>query len=129
MTTPGKLEFKEYIPHPPSKVWKALTVPEVMKKWWVNSDIDSVVGHKFTLDMGGWGKQQCEVVAVENERMISYLFSNFSKITWLLSPEGDGTSLTLIHDGFDLDSPIARQAYEGMGKGWPSLIARIAEAL
>ncbi|NUR49527.1 MAG: SRPBCC domain-containing protein, partial [Hamadaea sp.] len=28
-----------------------------------------------------------------------------------------------------LDSPLGRQAYEGMGRGWPKVIARIAPAL
>jgi uncharacterized protein YndB with AHSA1/START domain len=129
MTKPGKLEFEKFIPHSPARVWRSLTVPELMKKWWVDSDIDPTIGHKFTLDMGAWGKQQCEVLAVEKERMISYSFSNFSRITWLLTPEGNGTKLSLIHDGFDLDSPLGKQAYEGMGKGWPGLIARISGVL
>ena len=50
-----------------------------------------VVGHKFELDMGHWGKQACEVLAVEPERLISYVFATCvldTTITWRLVPEG-----------------------------------------
>ncbi len=66
---------------------------------------------------------------MEHERLLSYSFSTFSKITWQLLPEGEGTKLSLVHDGFDLDSPLGKQAYEGMGKGWPKVIERIESAL
>lgn len=129
MTIPGKIQLEQYIPHPPSRVWRALTEPKLMEKWWVRGDIRPVIGHKFTLDMGAWGEQQCEILAVEHERLLSYSFSTFSKITWQLLPEGEGTKLSLVHDGFDLDSPLGKQAYEGMGKGWPKVIERIESAL
>ena len=46
-------------------------------------------------------------------------------ITWQLAPEGTGTRLTLTHEGFDLDSAMGRQAFEGMKPGWPGILARI----
>ena len=91
-----------------------------------------VVGHHFDLDMGGFGKQPCEVVAVEPERMFAFRFATTSldtRITWRLSPEGDGTRLTLEHAGFDLGSPMGRQAFTGMGAGWPQLLERLATML
>lgn len=33
-----------------------------------------VVGHRFELDMGQWGKQPCEVVAVQPERLLGFRF-------------------------------------------------------
>jgi hypothetical protein len=35
----------------------------------------------------------------------------------------------LEHDGFDLESPLAKRAFEGMGGGWPAVLERIAPAL
>jgi hypothetical protein len=46
-----------------------------------------------------------------------------------LEPEGEGTRLSLEHAGFDLDSPLGKTAFEGMGRGWPGVIARIDAAL
>ncbi|HEX8811131.1 MAG TPA: SRPBCC domain-containing protein, partial [Terracidiphilus sp.] len=50
-------------------------------------------------------------------------------ITWRLEPENGGTQLYLEHSGFDLDSPMAKMAFEGMGSGWPSVLQRIETAI
>lgn len=75
MIKPGVIGLSHSIDHPPAKVWRALTEPRIHKKWWAAGDIKAVVGHRFTLDMGKWGQQQCEVVAVEPERLLSYSFA------------------------------------------------------
>ncbi|HET6764482.1 MAG TPA: SRPBCC domain-containing protein [Longimicrobiaceae bacterium] len=132
MTAPGTIHLRQHVPHPPERVWAALTEPELHARWWAAGDVRPVVGHRFTLDMGPWGKQECEVLAVEPGRMISYTFAPGTLdtvITWQIEPEGDGTRLTLDHAGFDLDSPLGKQAFEGMGGGWPRVMAGIDKAL
>jgi hypothetical protein len=37
--------------------------------------------------------------------------------------------LTLTHEGLDLDSPLSRKAFEGMGSGWPAVLKGIQTAL
>jgi uncharacterized protein YndB with AHSA1/START domain len=126
------IECDQFLPHPPAAVWKALTDPELHARWWAAGDVRPVVGHKFTLDMGPWGKQPCEVLAVEPERLLRYSFSPDNlgtTVTWRLEPEGTGTRLFLEHAGFDLDSPMGRVAFEGMSEGWPSVLSRITPAL
>ncbi|GAB2725441.1 SRPBCC domain-containing protein [Kitasatospora kifunensis] len=113
-------------------VWKALTDPDLHARWWAAGDVRPVVGHRFTLDMGPWGQQACEVLAVEPERLLRYSFAPGSldtTITWQLHPEGAGTRLFLEHAGFDLDSPLGKAAFEGMGRGWPDVLGRIEPAL
>lgn len=130
--TPSTIECDQYLAHPPAVVWKALTEPELLARWWVAGDIKPVLGHRFTLDMGSWGDQACEVTAVQPPRLLAYTFAEGSQdttITWRLEPEGAGTRLFLQHSGFDLDSPMGRQALEGMGRGWPSILRRIDRAL
>ena len=132
MTEQGVIQVTEHIPHPPSKVWAALTTPELHAKWWAAGDVKPVVGHRFTLDMGQWGQQNCEVLAAEPERLLSYTFAPGTLdtvITWRLEPEGEGTRLSFEQRGFDLDSPMGRMAYEGMGGGWPGIIKQIAVVL
>ena len=127
-----RLEVEHLYTHPPAAIWRALTDPALHAKWWAPGDVRPVVGHKFDLDMGKWGKQPCEVLAVEPERLLRYSFAIGSldtTITWRLFPHGTGTRLTLTHEGFDLDSPLARQALEGMGKGWPGVLAALDRAL
>lgn len=126
------LRFEQYIAHPPAAVWRALTDPDLHARWWAAGDVKAQVGHRFTLDMGEWGRQKCEVTAVEPERLFAFRFATSSLdtvITWRMEPEGQGTLLHFEQSGFDLDSPFGRQAYAGMGNGWPHLLNGIERAI
>ncbi|MCX8571252.1 SRPBCC family protein [Aminobacter sp. MET-1] len=129
MTKMATIVLDEFIDQPPVRVWAALTRPELIARWWAPGNVSAEPGHRFTLDMGKWGQQPCEVVASDPERMISYTFSKWMTITWRIQAEGEGTRLTLEHSGFDLDTPLGRQAYDGMGAGWPAILKRISGAL
>jgi len=132
MIEPGLIKLTQFIPHPPAKVWSALTDPGLHAKWWAAGDVRPIVGHRFTLDMGPWGQQPCEVLAVEPEKLLSYSFAPGTlntTITWRLQAEGRGTRLSLEHKGFDLDSPLGKNAFHGMGNGWPNVLSRMESAL
>ncbi|CAG9269668.1 SRPBCC family protein [Paraburkholderia unamae] len=132
MTEPGLIQLTRFIPHAPAKVWAALTDPAIHARWWAAGDVRAVLGHRFTLDMGQWGLQPCEVVAVEPERLLSYSFAPGTlntTITWRLAAEGEGTRLSLEHRGFDLDSPLGKAAFHGMSGGWPGVIDRLEAVL
>jgi uncharacterized protein YndB with AHSA1/START domain len=132
VSSPNVIQAEQYYTHPPSAVWRALTEPDLLARWWAAGDIRPVVGHRFDLDMGQWGKQRCEVVAVEPERLLRFRFAAGTLdtvITWELVPEDAGTRLKLTHQGFDLDSPLGRQALEGMKPGWPKVLARLEAIL
>ena len=132
MSQPGVIQLEHVYRQPPATVWRALTDPELHARWWAAGDVRPIVGHRFELDMGKWGKQPCEVLAVEPERLFRYRFSVGrldTTITWQLAPEGSGTRLTLIHEGFHLDTPMGRTAFEGMKPGWPQVLARLATVL
>lgn len=132
MSDTQSIHCEQLLNHPPTRVWAALTEPELHARWWAAGDIKPVVGHRFTLDMAEWGRQQCEVIEVEPPRRLSYRFAEGvldTTVTWTLVPEGDGTRLCLDHTGFDIGSPIGKQAFEGMGEGWPTVLPRIDAAL
>jgi uncharacterized protein YndB with AHSA1/START domain len=132
MSSSEVIEVEHFYSHPPAAVWKALTTPELHARWWAPGNVRAEVGHKFDLDMGNWGKQSCELLAVEPERLIRYLFAAGvlnTTITWRLLPEGNGTRLTLRHEGFNLDTPMGRQALEGMKTGWPNVLERMTSVL
>ncbi len=131
MKPPAVIRLDHFYAHAPSAVWRALTDPALLVRWWAPGDVRPVVGHRFELDMGKWGKQPCEVLTVEHERLLRYRFATGTldtTVTWELVPEGIGTRLKLTHEGFDLDSPLGRQAWEGMSKGWPTVLGRLAGA-
>ena len=124
----SKIECDQFIARPPAAVWRALTEPDQLAAWWAPGDIKPIVGHRFTMDMAEWGHQPCEVLEVEPERLLRYTFAEGAldtTITWRLEPEGTGTRVFLVHDGFVPGST----ALQGMGQGWPGIVKRIAFAI
>ena len=59
-------------PHPPEKLWRALTQPHLMEEWLMKNDFKPVVGHSFNL-RGEWGGVlDCKVLTVEPQKTLSY---------------------------------------------------------
>src|SRR3954470_6229548 len=117
-TEATRIRLDRTLPKPPSEVWAALTQPDLVARWWAAGDVQPVVGHRFTLDMGPWGLQRCEVLAADTERLLRHSFGDGTldtTISWWLTPEGDGTRLSLEHEGFDLATPAGKAAFQGMG--------------
>lgn len=91
MSSSEVIEVEHFYSHPPAALWKALTTPELHARWSTPGSVRTEVGHKFDLDMGNWGKQSCEVLAVELERLICYVFAagvleNSSHMMYLEEP-------------------------------------------
>jgi uncharacterized protein YndB with AHSA1/START domain len=104
------------IPFPPEKVWRGLTQPQLIEKWLMKNDFKPVVGHVFTL-RADWGAVDCEVLAVEPDKMLSYTWAAYgleSIVTWSLTPTSAGTHLRMEQSGFRPDQP---QYYEGAKGG------------
>ncbi len=121
MTENNTITCEKFLPpHAPAAVWKALTDPHLHARWWAAGGHQAGGRAPFHPRHGILRPAACEVTEVDDERLLSFRFAEGSldtTITWTLRPEGAGTRLVLVHSGFDLDSPMGRQAYEGMGKG------------
>lgn len=132
MSEPGAIRLVQHIAYPPERVWEAITQPAFVQRWWASGDIRPEVGHRFTLDMGGFGKQTCEVIEAEPPSRFSYTFGEGmldTVITWALEPEGEGTRLTFEHSGFNLETEMGQRALQGMSGGWPGILAGIEPAM
>ncbi|MCQ4121726.1 SRPBCC family protein [Rhodococcus tibetensis] len=125
--TTTAISVDQFIAAPPAKVWRALTEPELLARWWAPGDIAPTVGHRFHLEMPGWGSVPCQVVQVEVEARFVYTFTENWTLDWQLVAEGTGTRLFLDHSGFDLDDKRSRDAFERMGPGWrDTVLPRLA---
>jgi len=122
-------------PHAPEKLWRALTQPHLMEEWLMKNDFKPVVGHSFNLS-GDWGGVlDCEVLAVEPLRTLSYTW-NFSHddaaynlksvVTFTLTPTQGGTHLRVEQSGF---RPDQRQAYGGANAGWRQFLGKLEQVL
>lgn len=139
MTEATKAIVVEYdLPHPPAKVWRALTEPALVSAWLMENDLVAEVGKRFTFrskPIGEWdGIVHCEVLEVDAPKRFVYSWRGGSgsskldtRVTWTLEPTGAGTRLTLEHSGF---LPMNTMAFEAMSKGWRGHLAeRISRLL
>ena len=126
------------LPHPPAKVWRALTEPEILGSWLMTNDFRPVIGHRFTFQaapMPGWdGVVHCEVLEAEAPRVLRYSWRGGPEgsrldtiVHWTLTPTPAGTKLTLEHSGF---LPANAFAFAGLSKGWRGTVGeRLAAVL
>jgi uncharacterized protein YndB with AHSA1/START domain len=116
------------IPHPPKKIWRALTQPHLIEAWLMKNDFMPVVGHRFDF-RADWGSVGCQVLEVEPNRTLSYTWAAYgleSVVTWTLTPTRTGTHLRMEQSGF---RPDQQQAYQGAKYGWQQFLAKLDEVL
>jgi uncharacterized protein YndB with AHSA1/START domain len=128
--TPAKrsVVIERDLPHPPQKIWRALTEGHLIEEWLMKNDFEPVVGHRFTL-RADWGTVVCQVMAVEPNETLSYTWGAYgleSVVTWTLTPTGAGTHLRMEQSGFP---PDQQQAYQGAKAGWPRFIAALEQVM
>ena len=123
------------IPHPAEKIWRALTQPHLIQAWLMKNDFKPDVGHRFNL-RGDWGGVlDCEVLAVEPNRTLSYTwdfkhddaaYALKSVVTFTLTPTRAGTHLRMEQSGF---RPDQKQALGGAKAGWQKFLTKLEEVL
>ena len=120
------------MPHPPEKIWRALTQGPLIEEWLMKNDFQPVVGHKFNFratPMPQWnGVTDCEVLVVEPNVRLSYTWNasgteavNGLKtvVTWTLTPTQGGTRVRMEQSGF---RPEDEGFYQGAGFGWKRMV-------
>ncbi|MEO6935150.1 MAG: SRPBCC domain-containing protein [Collimonas sp.] len=116
------------ISHPPEKIWRALTQPHLIAEWLMKNDFSPVVGRRFDL-RADWGTVDCEVLAVEPNKTLSYTWAAHgleSVVTWTLTPTSKGTHLRMEQTGF---RPDQKQAYQGAKAGWQQFFTSLEQVL
>lgn len=140
MATPAQpqtltLEFD--LPHPPEKVWRALTDPALMAQW-----LMPVVGLEhgtlgpgaaFTLrtqPQPGWdGTVECRVLESEPYHTLRYTWRVpflDTVVAFSLTPTASGTHLTIVQSGFAQEQ---KREFGGARYGWQLMTGRLAELL
>lgn len=124
------------MPHPPAKVWRALTSSPLIAEWLMQNDFQAAVGHKFTFraqPVPGWsGVTNCEVLETDEPNRLVYRWGDGSEsasglqtvVTWTLTPVDGGTHVRMEHSGF---RPQDEGGYQAMGGGWPRIVERLEQ--
>jgi uncharacterized protein YndB with AHSA1/START domain len=120
------------MPHPPEKIWRALTQGALIAEWLMQNDFSPVVGHRFNFratPMAHWnGVTDCEVLVVEPHACLSYSWNASGDeavgglktvVTWTLTPTQGGTLVRMEQSGF---RPQEEANYQGANYGWQRFI-------
>src|SRR5580658_2643578 len=120
--TTRSVVIEREMPHPPEKVWRALTQGSLIEQWLMTNDFQPEVGHRFSFratPVPGWnGVIECEVKVVEPHSRLSYSWGTMgmeSVVAWTLTPTEVGTNLRMEQSGF---RPDQEANFKGANYGW-----------
>jgi uncharacterized protein YndB with AHSA1/START domain len=123
------LVIEREVPHPPEKIWRALTEGPLMEQWLMKNDFQPVVGHRFSFratPVPGWsGVIDCEVKVVEPNSRLVYSWSTMggmSDVTWTLTRTEGGTHLRMEQTGFPSEE---HASYKGAKYGWRNFMDKL----
>jgi uncharacterized protein YndB with AHSA1/START domain len=121
--------IEKELPHPPQKIWRALTEGPLIKEWLMENDFQPAVGHAFTLRMQpvqGWnGIIDCQVLTLEPCKTLSYTWGTLglgTVVTFTLTPTDTGTHLRVEQSGF---GPDREANYKGAQYGWQQFLGNL----
>jgi uncharacterized protein YndB with AHSA1/START domain len=123
------LVIEREMPHPPEKVWRALTQGPLIEEWLMANDFQPVVGHRFTFratPVQGWnGIIDSEVLVVEPNSRLSYSWGSMgleTVVIWTLTVTKGGTHVRMEQTGFRSETDAA---YKGATWGWTKFIGNM----
>ncbi len=129
--TTRSLVIEREMPHPPEKIWRALTQGPLIEEWLMKNDFQAVVGHQFSFHstpVPGWdGIIQSEVLTIEPNSKLSYSWGTMgttSLVTWTLTPTKAGTHVRMEQTGFRSEQDAA---YKGATYGWTKFIGKMEQ--
>ena len=128
-TSTHTLVIEREMPHPPEKIWRALTQSPLIEEWLMKNDFQPAIGHRFTFratPVPNWnGVIDCEVLVVEPNSRLSYRWGSFgleTVVAWTLTPTKDGTHVRMEHSGFRSETDAS---YKGATYGWQKFIGNL----
>ena len=128
-TSTRTLTIERELPHPPEKVWRALTESPLIEEWMMGNDFEPQVGHRFkfrSTPVPNWnGVIDSQVLVVEPVSRLSYSWGTMgmeSVVTWTLTPTASGTHVRMEHSGFPSEESAS---YKGAKYGWTNFIGKL----
>jgi uncharacterized protein YndB with AHSA1/START domain len=127
--TTRTLVIEREMPHPPEKIWRALTEGQLIEQWLMTNDFQPVVGHRFQFrraPMPNWnGIIDSEVLVVEPNACLAYSWGSLgfeSVVTWTLTPTEVGTHVRMEQSGFPSEKG---PNFKGAKYGWQKFIGNL----
>ena len=105
--TDSTITLEREYPYPADRIWQALTRPDLLAQWLMQTDFVAEPGRSFRFN-ADWGHVDCTLREIEPGRRLSYSWGDGTLdtvVTWTLTPTEGGTRLTLEQAGFTPDLP------------------------
>lgn len=101
----NEISLEAFYSDPPERVWKALTDPNALAKWFMSSSFRPLLGFRFRFEGLSRGKTshiEGQVIELEEARKLAYTWDDGEDdspgiVSWTLKPKDGGTHLTLVH--------------------------------
>lgn len=129
------IDFERLYPHPPARVWRAITESVEIAAWLMENDFVAEAGRSFTMwcedGSGGTDTYLCEVLEIEPPRRMVWSWGldgrqkdGATRVEFTLEAAEGGTRLTIRHSG-DRD----RETVERFRGGWPVKLEQLETTL
>lgn len=128
------LHYEIYIAVPTERVWEALTDGSATKQYFYGCSVQSTFkkgADILYLGDGNFNMVDGRVLAIDPQKLLKTSFrahwdekvskDNASRVTWELSPMGQATKLTLLHDQFDGETAT----YQQSASGWNVILSSL----
>lgn len=140
----GTIERELFIDAPPETVFEVVSRPEHVRQWWPDeAHFEAVVGAEGEILFGdpenGGKSVALTIVDVQPPKSFSFRWThpagevagpgNSLLVTFVLSPQGDGTLLRFSETGFremGWEAAVLEERYNDHARGWDRFLARIA---
>ena len=137
-TTPpdqtDEVSFEVELAHPPQKVWRALTEPELIGQWLLSvAEMQLEEGAAFRLQappQPGWdGTVQGRFLEIQPHSRLRYAWvvgDIDTEVTFTLTPVDAGTHLAIVQSGFREDQ---KRNFGGARYGWRMMGDKLVDVL
>jgi uncharacterized protein YndB with AHSA1/START domain len=117
-------------------LWDALTNPDVTKRYWFDTRIDSdwKTGSKVQYLRNGELTDEHVILAIEKHHYPSHTFKHLlgdfqteplSRVTFTMEENGGVVRLTIVHDSF----PPECKVFRACSDGWPMILCNLKTLL
>jgi uncharacterized protein YndB with AHSA1/START domain len=130
-----EVRLHQTYPHPPEKVWRALTHGDALAEWLMENDFEPEVGRECIFrfcDPAADGRERSvrvTVLELDPPRRMAWSWHNEgeaqpTRVLFELEPAADGTRLTLTHTG-----PVSDPLGRALTRGWPKKLAALRDSV
>ncbi len=127
-----------FIKAPPSKVFKAITEPRLLKRWFIASaKLSPRKGGNFSFKWQGGYALSGKVLDYNRDKKLSLSWQHgkegkkplgTTRVTFKLKPKEEGTILELTHSGYKSGNPWVEE-YAEHSSGWAYYLTNLKSVL